>query len=166
MEEILIVDGYNLLNAWEEMAPFADISLEAARERMIHLLDNYGAFQGVRVILVFDGRGTGRAETVLRGQTEVVFTPESQTADSFIESLAADLAGRFRVSVVTSDYEEQKSVFGSGAVRISSREFAALVRHSKSRETGHYRDASGQLNYLDGRLDGRIREILDRKRKS
>jgi predicted RNA-binding protein with PIN domain len=121
MEEWLIVDGYNVLGA-AETAPFS--SLEEARDRLIRRLSEYQAISGRKVILVFDAhRMPGAGTKQVLEQIEVQYTRQRETADERIEKLVRQLRqpGR-QIFVATSDYLEQRLVFGQGAYRISSRE--------------------------------------------
>lgn len=163
MKEALVIDGYNLLYALKQQARLSPVDLEHGRVQMIDQLVNFSAYQNKRVFLVFDGRGQGSVEHIQ--SVEVVYTKDGQTADSYIEMLVPELLKDHRVSVVTSDYEEQKSVFGSGALRYSSREFALVLEDSKTRERKHYRDRSGQSGQLDRRIDDTLWQILEKRRR-
>ncbi|SMO79881.1 NYN domain-containing protein [Melghirimyces algeriensis] len=121
MEEWMIVDGYNVIGACDA---WSGLSLEESRDRLIMLLSEYQFTFNRRVILVFDAHRTPGAGTRLSDQgLTVIFTKEHETADQMIERLVKQkkVTGR-RIYVVTSDYLEQRMVFGQGAYRISSRE--------------------------------------------
>ena len=123
--EYLLVDGYNVIFAWENLKALAQESLDLARSQLIHLLCNYQGFRQCAVILVFDAykvKGNpGSVEQV--HNIHVVYTKEAETADSYIEKATHDLGKRHRVRVVTSDYQEQIIILGNGALRISALEF-------------------------------------------
>lgn len=124
-----VVDGYNLIYAWKDLRSIAEDDIGAAREKLIEILADFSAYRGAEMTIVFDAyrsesRGP-REETVLG--VGVVFTGENQTADSWIERYAFDHGKNEHLSVVTSDRLEQINVFGSGASRIGSHEFAEIL---------------------------------------
>lgn len=123
-EEVLIVDGYNIIFAWDELRELAKMNPDAARDSLKDSLCNYLGYRGGRVILVFDAYkvkgNAGKKETYQN--IEVVYTGEDETADAFIERTVHDMAERYRVTVATSDGLEQQTVLGLGALRMSARE--------------------------------------------
>lgn len=127
--ECLLVDGYNVIFAWDELAELAREDLGAARDRLIDILANYQGFKKCTLILVFDAYKV----TQNRGVSEryhniyIVYTKEAQTADMYIEAATKTLAKDYRVVVATSDGLEQKIVIGHGAVRMSSRELKTEI---------------------------------------
>ena len=123
--EYLLVDGYNLIFAWDELKKLAADNLEGARQALADLLCNYRGFHDCQVILVFDAykvpHGTGE---VSRYQNiYIVYTREAETADMYIEKTTYQLAKQRRVRVVTSDGAEQLIILGHGALRVSARSF-------------------------------------------
>lgn len=122
--ELLIVDGYNVINAWAELSALKD-NLEYARDKLVDILSDYGAYKRFRTIIVFDAHMTA-SKSSSRNQNntlEVVYTKEDETADSYIEKLVYELGRQDkRIYVVTSDWAEQMFVLGAGAYRISARE--------------------------------------------
>ncbi|MBC2007661.1 NYN domain-containing protein [Listeria welshimeri] len=124
MEQILLVDGYNVIGAWPELSFLKDRDLEAARDKLIEWMVEYQSYTGYRVVVVFDAqfvRGVKRKSK--KHQVEVVFTHEDETADEYIEQKAIEWKNaRTQIIVATSDYTEQWAIFGQGALRISSRE--------------------------------------------
>lgn len=128
--EYLLVDGYNIIFAWEELSALAKESLDLARNRLIHILCNYQGFRSGNVILVFDAykvKGNHR-EVEKVNNISVVYTREAETADMYIEKTAHELTKNNRVRVATSDNTEQIIVMGSGAIRVSASEFLSEVR--------------------------------------
>ncbi|HOB35592.1 MAG: NYN domain-containing protein [Firmicutes bacterium] len=126
--EYLIIDGYNVIGNWPELKRLSAASLEDAREKLVEILAEYQAFTGKQIIIVFDAyRSKGRKETENRPGIEIRYTEHGQTADTLIESLAAQLSPRHAVGVVTSDWAQQQIVMGKGARRWSSREFRLEV---------------------------------------
>ena len=127
-EEFLLVDGYNIIFSWDELAEIARLNLDAARAQLINILCNYQGFRRCNVILVFDAyRVKSDREVEEYGNLKVVYTREAETADMFIEKTAHRLSNDNRVRVATSDGTEQLIILGSGATRISAREFKLEV---------------------------------------
>ena len=127
MEEFLIVDGYNIIGAWPELRELKmKGELDLAREMLVDWLNEYQAYSGKRVLLVFDAHFVpGSGKKYKNRRITVYFTKENESADELIEKLVADLNHRKRqIYVATSDYTEQRVIFGQGALRISARELA------------------------------------------
>ena len=133
-KEYLLVDGYNIIFAWDELRKLAEKSIDAARARLTDILCNYAGFSGCEVILVFDAyKVKGNPGSVEKsGSISVVYTKEAQTADSYIEKAAHDIAGYGRVRVATSDRMEQLIILGAGALRLSASEFEEEVKRSEA----------------------------------
>lgn len=138
--EHFIVDGYNLIYASKELKEMMS-DLSAARDRLLHILSEYGAYEKYRITVVFDAPNTLDDE---HGETideylRVIYTGAGETADSRIERLAYDLARqKATVYVVTSDGAEQSVVLGAGGYRIPSREFVKMLRRTKNHIRGEY----------------------------
>ena len=166
MKPLLLVDGYNVIGAWD-VPRRESLSIEEARERLVHLIADYAGYSGEEVVVVFDGHYTDRttrSRATVHG-VEVVFTRHAESADNFIEA-QCDAAPKWRqVHVVTSDGVEQTVAMGRGAVRISSREF--LMRLTQTRSTGRVRMREAKVSRGDifSRLPPHQREIFDRMRK-
>lgn len=133
-EHLLIVDGYNVIGNWPELAKLkAEDHFDAARDRLLDILADYRAHEDAAITVVFDAMfvpGIGRRYD--QWDLEVVFTRQDETADTYIERLANDLMSPVRqLTVVTSDQAEQWTVFSRGALRISSREFLQEVLRSQ-----------------------------------
>ena len=128
--EYLLVDGYNIIFAWEELKELAREDLDSARARLIQLLCNYQGYRRCELILVFDAyKVKGSPGTVERHHgISVVYTKEAETADMYIEKVTHHLAKEHRVRVATSDGLEQIIILGHGAVRVSARQFREEVR--------------------------------------
>lgn len=124
-EKYLLVDGYNIIFAWEELSLLAKENLEAARGKLMDLLCNYQAYTGVHLILVFDAyRVKGNLGTVTRYHNiHVIYTKEAETADMFIEKTTKEIAKKHQVVVATSDALEQMIIMGHGAIRLSASAF-------------------------------------------
>ena len=116
MKPLLLVDGYNVIGAWS-VPREEHLSIEQARERLVHLIADYAGYSGEEVIVVFDGHYTDRptrSRTMMHG-VEVVFTRHAESADNYIEA-ACDAAPKWRrVRVATSDAVEQTVTLGRGS---------------------------------------------------
>lgn len=127
--EILLVDAYNVLFAWDEMKALMEDGADLARKRLMDLMCNFGGVTGKDVILVFDAYkvpgNPGSAEKY--GNIFVIYTRETQTADAFIEKTTYEAKGAARIRVITSDGPEQLIALGNQALRTSAREFKREV---------------------------------------
>ncbi len=124
MNNILLVDGYNIIGAWPELRELKERDLSAARDRLIEILAEYKAYTGYHVILVFDAYYVQGLERKYKDyKIDVIYTKENETADERIEKLAIELSNiKTQVHVATSDLTEQWAIFGQGALRKSARE--------------------------------------------
>ena len=124
-DDFLLVDGYNILFAWDELKELSRTSLDTARHVLMNLLCNYQGYRGCTLILVFDAykvpQGLGSVEKY--HNIHIVYTRQAETADQYIERLSFELRGRRRVRVATSDNLEQLIILGHGAERISAQRF-------------------------------------------
>ena len=136
--EYVLVDGYNVIFAWDNLNALAKDNVDAARNSLINILCNYQGYKKCELILVFDAykvKGNGReVETV--NNISVVYTKEAETADMYIEKVTHKLAKNHRVRVVTSDGLEQMIILGSGALRVSSRAFREEVKKAEEEIRG------------------------------
>ncbi len=123
-KDYLLVDGYNIIHAWEDLSALAREDLDGARAKLIDLLRNYQSWRGCQVIVVFDAYkvkgGKGAVEQL--GDLYVVYTKEAETADMYIERTTYQLSRDNRVRVATSDGLEQMIILGHGAQRMSAAE--------------------------------------------
>ena len=127
--EYLLVDGYNIIFAWDELQRLAAHDIAAARGALIDILANYQGFRKCRVIVVFDAykvKGNPGSVQTVHG-IKVVYTKEAETADTYIERATYELRRERRVRVATSDGPEQVIILGHGALRVSARAFHAEV---------------------------------------
>ena len=135
-ENYLLVDGYNIIHAWDELRALSREDLDSARERLIHRLRNYQGWKRCKVIVVFDAyKVKGSPGSVERlGDLFVVYTKEAETADMYIEKTTYALARErreHRVRVATSDGLEQMIILGHGAVRMPAAELEFEVRQAE-----------------------------------
>ncbi len=122
-EQYLLVDGYNIIFAWEELKDLARSNLEGARNRLMDILCNYQGYRKMQVILVFDAYKVegGVGEVQKYHNIYVVYTKEAETADQYIEKTVHEMGTKYEVTVATSDAAEQVIIWGQGASRLSAR---------------------------------------------
>ena len=130
--EYVLVDGYNIIHAWDELKAVAEDNLDAARQLLMDLMSNYQALRGCRLILVFDAyRVPLHKEEIIRWHNiHVVYTKEAETADAYIEKTSREIAKEHRVRVASSDGMEQLIVLSQGALRVSAEAFRREVEQS------------------------------------
>ena len=160
--EYLLVDGYNIIFAWDELKAIAEENLDAARKQLCDILSNYRGFRKCRVIAVFDAYKVkgGQGSVEKYHGIHVVYTKEAETADAYIERATYEIGRHHRVRVATSDGPEQLIILGHGALRISASAFRQEVE-----------EAEGQIarilsaNNRPGKT-GNVRSALERARKA
>jgi len=128
----LLVDGYNVIFAWQELRELAEKNIDGARGKLQDILCNYQAIRQMEVIVVFDAyRVEGHGTEFLDYQNiHVVYTKEAETADYYIEHFAHENSKKYDITVVTSDGLEQVIIRGAGCALMSSREFEAEVENA------------------------------------
>ena len=166
-KEYLLVDGYNIIFAWEDLKELAAVNIDGARERLMDILCNYQGFKKSTLILVFDAykvKGNpGSVETY--HNIHVVYTKEAETADQYIEKTVYEIGRKYRVTVATSDQLEQVIILGQGGQRMSARELledVIEVSH-QIRETARQKSSS-EKNYLFDHLDEETATRMERIR--
>ena len=139
-QQYLIVDGYNIIFAWEELAAIAKSDLDAARRRLCDILSSYAGYKKCVLVLVFDGykqKGSPGSKAAWNN-IRVVYTKEGETADRYIEDLTAQIGSNYAVRVATSDGLVQLSSLRSGVLRVSARELKAEVDEAQKEMRLHY----------------------------
>lgn len=139
-KEYLLIDGYNIVFAWEDLRELAAKDIMAARDKLIDMIVDFAGFRKEHVILVFDAykvRG-GRGEVIHVGGIDVIYTKEAETADLYIEKAAHELSKRYKVTVATSDAVEQVIIYGAGAYRMSAQNLLEELVLTKSLMREHY----------------------------
>lgn len=130
----LIVDGHSVIFAWPELRKLHERRSALAREALIKQLRDYQDWSGVRVVVVFDGRGSRVSVSAERGDIQIFYSRHGQTADAIVERLAGKYAGRLDVVVATADAKEQATVSSFGASCVSTDGLRDLLRQARSRE--------------------------------
>ena len=139
-QKYILVDGYNMIFAWEELKTLAKDDLDAARRRLCDLLSSYAGFTKCRLVVVFDGykqKGSPGEKTQFHN-IQVVYTGEGETADTYLESLARETGGSYAVRVASSDGLIQLSSLGSGVLRMSARELEQEVNQARKDMKAHF----------------------------
>ena len=166
-KEYLLVDGYNIIFAWEDLKELAAVNIDGAREKLMDILCNYQGFKKSTLILVFDAykvKGNpGSVETY--HNIHVVYTKEAETADQYIEKTVHEIGRKYRVTVATSDQLEQVIILGQGGQRMSARELLENVIEvsHQIRETARQKRSSDK-NYLFDHLDEETAARMERIR--
>lgn len=161
--EYLLVDGYNVIFAWDELNELARSNMDAARYKLMDLLCNYQGFKNCTVILVFDAYKVkgGLGEVINYHNIYVVYTKEAETADAYIEKVTHEMAGRHHVTVATSDALEQLIIMGQGAARLSANELKAEIKRIADQiRNEHLNKQTGGRNYIREHFDDSILDFL------
>ena len=128
-KEYLFVDGYNIINSWENLKEISKGDLEQARMTLVEILAEYKHYSGIEIFVVFDAymvKGNNRSEEEYKG-IRVIYTKENELADHYIEKALDEMGREKRVRVATSDWVEQQIVLARGGTRISARELQAEI---------------------------------------
>ncbi len=157
-KEYLIVDGYNMIFAWEDLAALAKEDLESARRQLMDMLASYSAYKRRETILVFDGYKVkgNRGERFRQGNLSVVYTKENETGDLYIEAMLEGIGKNERVWVATSDSLIQISALRTGVLRMSARELRQEIE-----------SAGGEMTALMKAMEnaGKMQNLADRRRE-
>ncbi len=140
-QKCIIVDGYNIIFAWDDLAALAREDLEAARTKLCDILSNYAGFKKCYLVLVFDGYKVkgNLGEKSQYHNIKVVFTKEGETGDAYIESLVAQIGGNYAVRVATNDGLVQLSSFRTGVLRMSARELKEEIEIAAKEMKAHFK---------------------------
>lgn len=143
----IIVDAYNLINSWEKTALTAKEDMAYARDILNDALQNYAAYQGTALIVVYDAYKTDLVKESVSEQEniKIIYTKNRQTADTYIESLIFQMKNLENVGVVSSDWALQKMVLSGGLLRIPVSEFIAKIESTEKQIEAKY-DKEAQKN--------------------
>lgn len=167
--KIIFVDGYNVINSWPDLIKIKQHNFEAARQKLIDILQNYASYKGYKIFLVFDAHLVkGALEHKERMENLiVVFTKNGETADSYIERSVDSIGRKGDVCVVTSDSLEQQLIFQRGATRKSSIEFYHEITQISGKITTTIKtNYAEQRNQIQDVIDTEILDTLEKIRKS
>lgn len=166
-EEYLLVDGYNILHAWEELRELMNVTIDGARNSLLDILCNYQGYRRCKVIVVFDAYkvsgGIGSAQDY--HNIHVVYTKEAETADQYIEKFAHEMGRKYRVTVATSDGLEQMIIRGQGCILMSAKD----LKEDINRVGRQIEEERGNLpkpgkNYLFANVEKELAEYLENVR--
>ncbi len=131
--QYLIVDGHSVIFAWPELRKLHQRRTSLARDALVQRLRDYQDWTGVRVVVVFDGKGAVVDASAFPGEVQIFYSRDGQTADSLVERLASKYGEQFRLLVATSDYLEQETVAACGAETISAEGLRGLLEDARTR---------------------------------
>jgi ribosomal protection tetracycline resistance protein len=163
-EEYLLVDGYNVIYAWPELAEFAEDNMDAARIKLLEALSNYQGIRKCRIIVVFDAyRVLGHKEEIIDYHNiHMVYTREAQTADQYIEKFAHDNRSKYHITVATSDGLQQVIIRGAGSDLLSARELKDEIVRANERLMAAYDEMQQKgRSYLLDSLSPEMRKRMD-----
>ncbi len=162
-EEYLLVDGYNIIFAWDELKELADKNMDGARIRLLDILSNYQGIRKCEIIVVFDAyRVQGHREEVIDYHNiHMVYTKEAQTADQYIEKFAYDNKKKYRITVATSDGLQQIIIRGAGGSLLSARELKADIDMANVKIMHKHQEMQeGSRNYLSNALSQEAKQQM------
>ena len=159
--EYLLIDGYNVINAWKDIFDLNRQSLEDCRDKFLEIISNYQGYSNTKIFVVFDAhkRNEWRTKTDTYDNITIVYTKKNQTADHYIERFVYKLGKENIVSVVTSDYLEQRIVLSGGGVRITPKEFRQEIINEKARTREKITENPKKTNNL---VSGMSRDVIKR----
>lgn len=166
MKTVLIVDGYNVIGAWKQLAA-EKLTIAESREKLRHALEDYAGYTGENVILVFDGYQSERLQRSeeQNGNLTLVYTKHGETADSYIERLSAQMPKYVVMRVVTSDLLEQSQVFSSGAMRMSSAELIRELNATRNQGISKHVSSIKEKYMLSEHLSDDMLNALEKIRR-
>lgn len=163
-EEYLLVDGYNVIYAWTELAELAEDNMDAARIKLLEALSNYQGIRKCQIIVVFDAyRLSGHKEEIINYHNiHMVYTREAQTADQYIEKFAHDNRSKYRITVATSDGLQQIIIRGAGSDLLSARELREEIVRANERLMAAYEEMQQKgRSYLLDSLSPEMRKRME-----
>ncbi|MDQ6422067.1 NYN domain-containing protein [Paenibacillus sp. LHD-117] len=168
--DVLLVDGYNMIGAWPVLERLKEADLEEARDKLLDMLADYQGFSGMSIYVIFDAHQVpGLGATYKQHKLTVVYTKEKETADECIERLCGELMARRRnIYVATSDLVEQHVAFGKGALRLSARELLIDINQNRKLIEQNIREREEKpikRNALDENVSLDVRSKLERLRR-
>lgn len=171
MKPLLIVDGYNIIGFRDRTVMSSDAkSLDAHRDRLREVLQDYAGFTDEEVILVFDGYQSDRLQRSEEryGNLTVVYTKHGETADSYIERITAGVPSYREVRVATSDALEQSQIFSTGAIRVSAKELTEQLKRIRAEgmDSHQRQSALHDRNRIEKRLPESLLERLEKLRRA
>lgn len=168
--DVILVDGYNMIGDWPELIQLKDIGLEEARERLLNMLADYQGYTGINLYVVFDAhQTTGQGAVYKQHGISVVYTKEKETADECIERICTEWINKRRnVYVATSDMAEQHVIFGHGALRMSARELLQEIKQNAKNIQHDLKERDYDIqrrSVVEQRLSEDVRAKLEQMRR-
>lgn len=165
-EEYLLVDGYNIIFAWEDLSDLARVDLAAARGKLMDILSNYQGWKQMKLILVFDAyKVEGNIGSVSKYHNiYIVYTKEAETADQYIEKTVHEIGKKYHVTVATSDALEQMIIMGAGATRLSARNLREEIENANIEiraEISEKKSGKKTANYLFEGVSRDLAELIE-----
>lgn len=167
MSEYLLVDGYNIINAWRDIFDVNNEPLEDCRDRLANILSNYQGLKKNNIILVFDAhlsKGAKEKEEIFDNM-KIVYTKENETADNYIERFVHKLGNTHTIRVATSDYLEQTLVLSSGGIRMTPRELRAELEAASVAIGKITAPNRINRNLIESHIDPKMLEKLEELRR-
>ena len=167
LREYLLVDGYNVIFAWEDLKDLAKDNIDGARNRLMDILCNYQGYRKMTLILVFDAyKVEGNVGEVMKYHNiHVIYTKEAETADQYIEKTVHRMGGRYDVTVATSDAAEQMIIWGQGARRLSARGLRREIREAcQEIQENYLKTNPGAKHYLFENLGDDMAALMEEVR--
>ncbi|MBC7087015.1 MAG: NYN domain-containing protein [Tissierellales bacterium] len=166
-KEYLYVDGYNIINSWEELKELSKISLEEARISLLEILSEYLHYSKIDITVVFDAymvKGNITTIDEYKG-VKVVYTKENELADHYIEKALDEIGRLKKVTVATSDKLEQDIILQKGGIRISALELKAEIENAKRAVERKRKRMNMQNDIQVGKLEDLLKDTLDKWKK-
>ena len=166
-DEYLLVDGYNIIFAWDELSELADVNIDSAREKLADIMSNYQGYRKCNLILVFDAyKIEGHIEEVIKYHNiYIVYTKEAETADQYIEKTVKKMNRKYDVTVATSDGLEQIIIMGQGARRMSAPGLLEEVKEMEKEIREEFlNNAPEDRNYLFDHMDESLVDEMEKIR--
>ena len=168
LQDYLLVDGYNIIFAWEDLNELSKVNIDSARDRLMDIMCNYQGYKKCELILVFDAYKVagGKGEIFDYHNIHVVYTKEAETADQYIEKFTHENGKKYDITVATSDRLEQMIIWGAGAKRLSAAGLKEEVEVINQEINSHLEQKTkSERNYLFDQLKDKKSEILEELKK-
>jgi predicted RNA-binding protein with PIN domain len=165
--EYLLIDGYNIINAWTDTFDLRRESLEDCRDKLLNIMSNYQGFKKINIIVVFDAHQVKSNKTKHESfdNLTVVYTKENETADNYIERFVYKMGDEHTIRVATSDYLEQRIVLSGGGVRMSPRELKEAVEQAGRNAKQELLNKPVKANDIMSRIEPELLEKLEKFRR-
>ncbi len=172
LDEYIVVDGYNIINNWENLKRESIYSLDSARIKLLDIMSNYQSYKGNKVIVVFDAhyvKNSSEKHEIVN-EVHVVYTKENESADNYIERFVAENADKnIIIRVATSDFLEQRVVLGLGGSRMSARELEKEILDTEKKMDKAYinklnHSGNPLVDHLDSEAFIKLEKIRRRKK--